>query len=469
MLSAGIKGKKVLVLGLAKSGRAAVGLLLDAGAARIVANDAKPLSSLRETIEEFKDFPQVEIVAGGHPAGLLAGVAFIIKSPGISPRLPLLLEARRLGIPVYPEIELAFHHSPVPLIAITGTNGKTTTTALSGEIFARQQGLKTHVAGNIGFPLSAAVCRAAAGEIIVAELSSFQLEDTQNFRAHIAAVLNITADHLDYHETMDRYIAAKKKVLKNQEGDDWAVLNWDDPRVRDLAGEAGGRVLPFSRKETPSPGVYLREGALYIDLQAGGAGPSPRLLCREDEIRIPGVHNLENALAAAGIAAAGGVDADNIACALRAFPGVPHRLEKIAVIRGVTFINDSKGTNSDAALQALRAVPGPKVLIAGGLHKGGDMQSFMRELLPQKVKKLILLGRAASFFAAQAREAGFSSEPVIVSDLKAAVAQAFQATEPGDTVLLSPACASWDMFNSFEERGEIFKAEVLSLRGALEK
>lgn len=469
MLSVGIKGKKVLVLGLAKSGRAAVGLLLEAGASRIVANDAKQLSLLREAVEEFKSFPQVEIVAGGHPEALLADLAFIIKSPGISPRLPLLMEADRRGIPVYPEIELAFHYSPVPLMAITGTNGKTTTATLTGEIFAQQQGLKACVAGNIGFPLSAAVRRASAGGVIVAELSSFQLEDTQNFRAHVAAVLNITPDHLDYHETMAQYIAAKKKILQNQEGGDWAVLNWDDPRVKALAREAGGRVLPFSRKETPSPGVYLREGALYLDLQSEGANPSPRLICREHEIRIPGAHNLENALAAAGIAAAGGVDAANIARAIKAFQGVPHRLEKVAAVRGVTFINDSKGTNPDAALQALRAVSGPKVLIAGGLHKGGDMQPFMRELVPQKVKKLVLLGRAASLFADQAREAGFSSEPVIVPDLKTAVAQAFGAAEPGDTVLLSPACASWDMFNSFEERGEIFKAEVFSLREALKR
>lgn len=466
MLSAALRGKKVLVLGLARSGRAAVALLLKAGVTRIVANDIQKFSHLQEAVEEFKNFPGVRILAGGHPENLPEDVALIIKSPGIPSRLPLLEKARREGIPVYPEIELAFHCSPVPLMAITGTNGKTTTTALAGEIFAAQ-GLKVQVAGNIGFPLSEAVGRASPGEIIIAELSSFQLEDTQKFRAPISAILNITPDHLDYHETMERYIAAKKKILLNQKNNDWAVLNWDDPRVRVLAAEAGGKILPFSRKEPLSPGVYLRDGALYLDLQME-ASPSPRMICREMEVGIPGAHNLENALAAAAISAAGGVAVPNIARALKIFSGVPHRLEKVTVIQGVTFINDSKGTNPDASLQALRAVRGPKVLIAGGLHKGSSIQPFMQALVPHEVKKIILLGQAAPFFAAQAREAGFS-ELVIVHDLKEAVMQAFHAARRGDTVLLSPACASWDMFESFEERGEKFKAAVFSLREAREK
>lgn len=199
-----------MVAGLAKSGRAAVRLLLKAGASRIIANDSKEFGLLQEETKEFLGFPQVKIVAGGHPESLLAGVSLIVKSPGISPQLPLLQKARREGIPICSEVELAFHFSPVPLIAITGTNGKTTTTALTGEIFT-QQGTKVYVSGNIGFPLGEAVRQASAGEIIVAELSSFQLEDTQNFRAHIAAVLNITPDHLDYHKTMEQYIVAKKK------------------------------------------------------------------------------------------------------------------------------------------------------------------------------------------------------------------------------------------------------------------
>ena len=466
MLLNGIKGKKVLVLGLAKSGRAAITLLLKAGASQIIANDAKGLSLLQEVCNEFKGFPQVEIVAGEHPASLLTGVDLIIKSPGINPRLTLLQKARQEKIPVFSEIELAFLCSPVPLVAITGTNGKTTTTALAGAIF-KEQGLKTFVAGNIGFPLCDAVRQASPGEIIVAELSSFQLEDTQKFRAKIAAVLNLTADHLDHHGTMEQYIAAKMKILLNQKNDDWAVLNWDDPRVRALAVKTRGKVLPFSRKEVLSPGVYLQDGALYLDLQME-AGPFPRLVCRKEEIRIPGRHNLENALAAVAISAAGGIDLKSMARALKVFPGVPHRLEKVTEIRGISFINDSKGTNPDAALQALYAIRGPKILIAGGLYKGGSMQQFTQALVTQKVKKIILLGQSASLFADQALKAGFTTEPVIVSDLETAVERAFQAAEPGDTVLLSPACASWDMFKNYEERGEMFKTAVLSLRGALE-
>lgn len=465
MLSARIKGKKVLVAGLAKSGRAAVRLLLKAGASRIIANDSKEFGLLQEETKEFLGFPQVKIVAGGHPESLLAGVSLIVKSPGISPQLPLLQKARREGIPICSEVELAFHFSPVPLIAITGTNGKTTTTALTGEIFT-QQGTKVYVSGNIGFPLGEAVRQASAGEIIVAELSSFQLEDTQNFRAHIAAVLNITPDHLDYHKTMEQYIVAKKKILLNQESSDWAVLNWDDPRVRALAPYTRGKILPFSRKEALSPGIFLRDNTLYIqDLQAGSR---PRMICRAAEIRIPGLHNLENALAAVAISWAGGVDVQKIARVLKTFPGVPHRLEKVTAIQGITFINDSKGTNPDAALQALRAVRGPKVLIAGGLHKGGNLQPFMQALAGEQVKRMILLGEAAPLLAALAREEGFS-ELEIASDLGTAVTHAFHAAVPGDTVLLSPGCASWDMFNNFEERGEIFKAAVLSLKEGQEK
>ena len=455
-----VKGKKVLVAGLAKSGRAAIRLLLQAEVSGIIANDAREFALLQQEIKEFLADPRVEIVAGGHPENLLTGVSLLVKSPGINPQLPLLHKARKAGIPICSEVELAFHFSPVPLIAITGTNGKTTTTALTGEIFTRP-GTKVYVSGNIGFPLAEAVRQAAPGDTIVAELSSFQLADTHNFRAHIAAILNITPDHLDYHQTMEQYIAAKKKILCNQQKTDWAVLNWDDPLVRALAPFAGGKILPFSRKEKLNPGLYLQGGCLYW--RGRQAGSRPQKICEAAAIRIPGQHNLENALAAAAIARAAGVGVPRIVQALKNFPGVPHRLEKVVTYRGVTFINDSKGTNPDAAIQALRAVHGPKVLIAGGMHKGGDLQPFMQAVAGGQVKKMILLGAAAPLFTALARKEGFSQLET-VPDLGKAVTCAFQVAVPGDTVLLSPGCASWDMFNSFEERGEAFKAAVLSLK-----
>jgi UDP-N-acetylmuramoylalanine--D-glutamate ligase len=456
-----IKGKKVLVLGLARSGRAAVQLLVKAGAFKVIANDHKEPALLRKEMEELLKYPQVEIVGGGHPESLLEGLALVIKSPGIKPGLALLQKAREKGIPIYSEIELAFHFSPVPLIGITGTNGKTTTTSLTGEIF-RQQLQGVHVAGNIGFPLCEAVMEVSNGEIIIAELSSFQLEDIRNFRVHIAAVLNITPDHLDYHGSIKKYVNAKKKILLNQTSDDWAVLNWDDPLVRTFSSYVRGKMLPFSRRKELNPGVFVRDNKIFLD-----DGLHTDMVCPAGEVRIPGLHNLENALAAVAVSWAGGIKIENIARGLKTFPGVPHRLEMVKEIGGVTFINDSKGTNPDATLNALRAVPGSKVLIAGGLNKGSDFRPLVRVMAAEGVKSLVLLGETAPLIAALAREEGFADVSV-VPDLQAAVLKAFISAVPGDTVLLSPACASWDMFKNFEERGEIFKSAVISLKEGFE-
>ncbi|NLJ79926.1 MAG: UDP-N-acetylmuramoyl-L-alanine--D-glutamate ligase [Firmicutes bacterium] len=456
-----IKKSKTLVLGLAGSGQAAVKALLKAGAFKIVANDRKELLILQSELAELAQHPRVKLVGGGHPLNLLHGISMIIKSPGIKPELPLLQEARKREIPVYSEIELAFRLSPVPLFGITGTNGKTTTVSLVGEIF-RRQARGVHVAGNIGFPLCEAAMEALRGEIIVAELSSFQLEDIQDFRASVAAVLNIASDHLDYHGTIDRYIEAKKKILLNQGDDDWAVFNWDDPLLKTFEVHIKGKKLPFSRKGKPSPGVYVKEHKIFAD-----DGRKKFMICPVEDVRIPGYHNLENALAAVAVSWAGGADPSSIAQGLKNFAGVPHRLEKVKIIKGVSFINDSKGTNTGATLNALRAVHGSKILIAGGLNKGSDLRPLVQEMKPLGVKGLVLLGETASHIASLAGEEGFLKVSV-VPDLPAAVWEAFTFAGPGDTVLLSPACASWDMFKSFEERGEVFKSAVNSLKEALE-
>ncbi len=457
-----IKGKKVLVLGLAKSGRAAVRLLIKAGAAGIVANDCKQADLLQKEMEEFSACPQVEIAGGGHPPALLEGVSLIIKSPGINPGLPFLKYARHRGIPVFSEIELAYVCSPAPLVGITGTNGKTTTTSLAGEMYRRQYP-GVHVAGNIGFPLCRAADEASKGDIIIAELSSFQLEDTEKFKVHIAAVLNITSDHLDYHRTPANYIAAKRRILANQGKDDWAVLNWDDNRARLFEKYARGGILPFSRRVELNPGVCIRDNSIVVNDPAGSCK-----ICAVGDLRIPGLHNLENALAAAGLAWAGGVQAENIAHTLKNFPGVAHRLEDVAVFHGVKFINDSKGTNPDAALNALRAVRGPKILIAGGKNKGSDFRPFAGALEKENVKELILLGEAAPLLASAAREKGFKNiKPA--AGIEEAVQEAFVSASSGDTVLLSPACASWDMFKDYEQRGEAFKSAVHLLMEGLEK
>lgn len=460
-MSGKIKGKKVLVLGLARSGQAAVQLLINAGADKVIANDQKKTSLLQKEMGTLWEHSRVELVGGGHPESLLEGVSLIIKSPGIKPGLDLLQKARKKSIPVYSEIELAYHFCPAPLIGITGTNGKTTTVSLTGEIF-RQQFKRVYVAGNIGFPLCEAVMEASGADFIIAELSSFQLDDIQNFRVHIAAVLNVTPDHLDYHESMEKYVEAKKKIFLNQTSEDWAVLNWDDPIVKAFSSEVRGKMLPFSRQEELTPGVYVRDDKIFIN-----DGTTAKLLCSTNDIRIPGLHNLENALAAVAVSWAAGVKPEMITYGLKIFPGVPHRLEWVAEIKGVTFINDSKGTNPDATLKALKAFSGSKILIAGGLNKGSDFHPLVRALAAEGVKSLVLLGETAPLIASTARKEGFLKVS-IVSDLPNAVLKAFESALPGETVLFSPACASWDMFKNFEERGEIFKSAVFSLKEGLE-
>jgi len=456
-----IRGKRVLVLGLGKSGRAAVHLLLKVGATSILANDSKDQYLLEKEMKEFLSCSQVELFGGSHPESLLEGVSLIIKSPGIKPGLPLLQKAVELGIPVFSEIELAFHFSPVPILGITGTNGKTTTTSLIGEMFSRQFAA-VYVAGNIGFPLCEAVQQAREGDIIVAELSSFQLDDIHIFKVHVAAVLNLTPDHLDYHGSSENYAEAKRKILLNQDSNDWAVLNWDDLQVRHFSAYTKAQLFPFSRREILQTGVCLMGETIVIN-----SGSNTFSVCGVDEVRIPGLHNLENALAASAVAWAGGVTAEHIALALKSFPGVPHRLERVEDILGVTFINDSKGTNPDATLNALRAVKGSKILIAGGLNKGSDFKGLVQSLKVEGVKSMVLLGETAPLIDIIAQDEGFS-DTVIVSDIKTAVYKAFSLALPGDTVLLSPACASWDMFKDFEERGDIFKSAVFSLKEGLE-
>lgn len=452
-----IRGQKVLVLGLARSGRAAVRLLLKAGAEKVIANDIKETCQLLQEMNELLS-PRVQVVGGGHPTELLENVDLIIKSPGISPRIPLLQKAQLLGIPYYSEVELAFHFSPVPIIGITGTNGKTTTASLTGEIF-RQEYPSVQVAGNIGFPLCEAVGLTSAPGFIVAELSSFQLENINKFQVAIGAVLNISPDHLDHHLTEENYLIAKRNILKNQTEKDWAVLNYDDQKIRNFASYSKGGVFFFSLEEDLERGVCLDKGNIVIVTAIESIK-----VCSTKEVRIPGKHNLENALAATAIAWLAGLDVDKIAQGLKSFPGAPHRLEQVGIIDRVTFFNDSKGTNPNATINAISALKGPKILVAGGLNKGGSFDILADLLKKQEVKKLILMGETAAVIKKVAREKGFF-DIVTVSTMQEAVAKAFDAAEWGDIVLLSPACASWDMFKDYEERGDLFKAAVLALQG----
>lgn len=446
-----LAGKRVLVVGAGKSGLAAARFLLAKGA-HVVLTDNRPADRL--------DLPADPALAGleyrlGRYPGIAEGWDLVVTSPGVPPEIPPLGEARRAGIPVTGEFELAMRFARGPVIAITGTNGKTTTTTLTGRIF-REAGYPTLVAGNIGLPLTNEVENMAADGVIVVEASSFQLETAATFRPKVAVILNITPDHLDRHKTMQRYTEAKAAVFANQTAEDWTILNRDDGMAASLAARTGGRVIFFSRKHILDQGVFVRDG--MITVRDSGR---PQAILPAGDLLLPGPHNLENALAAVAAAWVMGVPPVSMARTLAEFPGVPHRLELVAEIRGVRYVNDSKGTNPEAAEKALQAYAGPIILIAGGRNKGNRFDGFAGQI-KKRVRKLIVMGESAGEIAAAAREAGFTDiEPA--DDLPGAVRLAHRAARPGEVVLLSPACASWDMFESFEERGDLFRVTVRSL------
>ena len=360
------------------------------------------------------------------------------------------------GREVISEVELAYRLTGTPIVAITGTNGKTTTTALTGEIF-RRLGRNTHVAGNIGTPLIDAAVFSQPSDILVAEISSFQLEGIRDFKPRAAAVLNITPDHLDRHKTFDNYKALKARVYENQEPDDFAVLNADDPAAASMADGCRARVLYFSRKRIMDTGAFVEKGYIIIK-----RGKSSERICKASDLRILGDHNLENALAAAALAWSMEVPVKAIGDALKSFEGVEHRLEYVDTVNGVVYINDSKGTNPDASARAVKAMDRPIVLIAGGYDKGGDFDEFV-DGFGDKVKGVVLLGATAEKLKSSCRRVGLNNI-YMVKNMREAVERAALMAKEGDAVLLSPACASWDMYKNFEERGKDFKEAVGMLR-----
>lgn len=454
-----INGEKVIVVGLGKSGVSASGLLNRLGA-RVVATDAKPQEQLQGI--ESLGVGGIELVLGKHPPEILTGAALIVLSPGVPDTIPFLREARRRGIAIWSEVELGYRFCKAPLIAITGANGKTTTSTWLGEMLAAG-GKKVLVAGNIGIPLTAKVERATADHLVVVEISSFQLEGIKKFRPWMAALLNLTADHLDRHGSFAAYTAAKGRIFANQGPDDYCILNADDEEVGQLGRKVGGRVYWFSSRRELARGAFIRHGTLVIQ-----TGEDCHELCPVEELALPGEHNQENALAAALMAHLAGVSTQALGQVLRNFTGVAHRCETVAEIAGIQFINDSKGTNPEATIKALEAFGKPIILIAGGRAKGSDFTPLAR-VIKEKVKKVILLGEAAPLLQKTLSNVGYQSV-LEVPSLEIAVGEAYAEATPGDCILLSPACASWDMFSSFEERGEVFKGAVAQLgRGVNEK
>lgn len=449
-----LEDKNVLVVGLGRSGIPTVSTLLSLGA-KVTVNDMKRKDALKDILKDL-DVDQIELILGEHPTNL-SEFHVIVLSPGVPTDLPFIKKAKNMGIMVIGELELAYRLCKGKFIAITGTNGKTTTTALTGEIFKRAQ-RETYVVGNIGIAAVSKALKASEEAIMVTEVSSFQLESTIAFRPKISAILNITPDHLNRHKTMENYIKAKADVFKNQGEEDYVVLNVDNELAFDLKKDVKANVIPFSRKIALEKGAYVDDG--YIVVKDGG---QEERICPVEALNIPGKHNLENALAATAISYFAGIDAPVIGDALKSFMGVEHRIEFVDEVKGVRFINDSKGTNPDAAIKAIEAMKTPIVLLAGGMDKGSDFKEFIRAF-DGKVKEMILIGETAQKIKKTAEENGFY-KCNIVENMEKAVEMAAQVSETGDTVLLSPACASWDMYPSFEVRGKHFKECVKMLRG----
>jgi UDP-N-acetylmuramoylalanine--D-glutamate ligase len=442
-----LAGKRVMVIGLGVSGLAAARLLAGRGA-RLVMTDLRADLSLDPN---HGSTPPGEIHLGAEDPSWLDGVDLVVTSPGVPASSTLLTEADRRRIPVIGELELGSRFVSAPIVAVTGTNGKSTVTTLIGEIF-KAAGRRVFVGGNLGTPL----VEAAEGEFdaVVAEVSSYQLERTEHFKPHVGVHLNLAEDHLDRYKNLDEYGSAKARLFRMQDRYDWAILNRDDPRVWFLRTKLAAQVMSFGLGPAEfTPAIGYDAGDLIFDIRTRHGRISLK------RMRLAGRHNITNAMAAAAAALVSGVEPRAIEAALAEFAGLPHRMEFVAESGGVTYIDDSKGTNVASVVEALAAVPAPIILIAGGMDKGGDYGP-LRGPLGEKVRRLILIGTARDTMRAALEGA---TEIELVQTLGEAVRRAAAAASRGDTVLLSPACSSFDQFKNYAERGRIFQELVRAL------
>jgi UDP-N-acetylmuramoylalanine--D-glutamate ligase len=443
-----ISNKKILVVGMGRSGRAAVCELHVLGA-EVVAQDISPADKLDPKFITYLENEGIGSCLGREPEDI-GSYDMIVLSPGVALDIPFVVEAREKGVEIIGELELAFRLSVGTYIAITGTNGKTTTTTLTGAIF-EAAGIPSSVVGNIGVAVISKAVFAAEDEWLITETSSFQLETTYEFRPKVSAILNLTPDHLNRHKTMKAYGEAKARVFMNQDESDYLVINADDEDCFALAENCRAVIVPFSRKKELDLGAYLDGDMIVIKDESGIVRP----VCSTKDLKIIGNHNVENALAAAAICYFAGIRTEVIGKAITDFGGVAHRLEYCGEVDGVKFYNDSKGTNVDATLIAMEALEKDIILIAGGDGKAQDFAPLAKAF-DGKVKKLVLLGRDAPDIEKAARDAGFT-EIYNEKDMNACVNKAVEIADRGDKVLLSPACASWDMYDNFEQRGNHFK------------
>ncbi|MBR5123434.1 MAG: UDP-N-acetylmuramoyl-L-alanine--D-glutamate ligase [Anaerotignum sp.] len=445
-------GKKALVCGMAKSGIAAAKLLKKLGA-EVTLQDMKKREDISAEVLNLEN-EGIVLYTGANPDDIACEQDIIVLSPGIPCDLPFILAAETAGVSVISEVELAYGLTKCPITAITGTNGKTTTTTLTGEIMKAVYG-NTAVVGNIGIPYSEEVERLTEKDWVVAEISSFQMEKAKEFHPHISAVLNITPDHLNRHKTMEVYIAMKERVFEKQTAEDFCVLNYGDEACRKMADKTAAKVFFFSSSEKLEEGIYL-DGE-NIEVRWNDINET---LINVNDLQILGVHNYENVMAAAAMAICANIPLDTLRGVLKAFAGVEHRIEYVATVDGVDYYNDSKGTNVDASIRAVLAMKKPIVLIGGGYDKGGSFDEWT-QLFPGRVKHLVLIGVTAPQVRASAEKFGFTA----ISDcetFKEAVDLCREKAEDGDCVLLSPACASWGMFDNYEQRGDMFKEQVRS-------
>ena len=452
-----LKNKTVLVFGSGKSGIAAAALLEKIGAGVILYDGNEKLNSeeIKERISSEAGIEsRTEVILGEYPDDRIKELSLVVLSPGIPTDLPIVKKFRENGIEITGEIELAYRAGKGIVYAITGTNGKTTSTTLLGEIM-KAANPEVYVVGNIGNPYTQCALDQSETAVTVAEISSFQLETISTFRPHAAAITNITPDHLNRHHSMEEYIRVKKLINMNQTKDDAIILNYEDELLREFGKEANGQVIFFSSLRELEDGLYYKDGSIFV-----AKGGNKTELVKTNELQLLGLHNFENIMTAAAIALFAGVDIETVRQVIKDFKGVEHRIEFVCEKNGVRYYNDSKGTNPDAAIKAIQAMNRPTLLIGGGYDKESSYEEWINSF-DGKVKKLALIGQTKEKIADAARRCGFPSEDIIMcEDLKEAVEVCVSNASDGDAVLLSPACASWGQFDNYEQRGRMFKEYV---------
>lgn len=457
-----LKDRRVIVVGTGKSGIGSAVLLEKNGALPVLydQNDKTDKEAVKAVLrKKLGKETKAEVYTGDFPKALVENAALTVLSPGVPVDADFVVYMKEHGMHVWGEIELAYHFAKGSVIAITGTNGKTTTTSLVGQIMQAHYD-SVYIVGNIGNPYTDAAPLMREDTVSVAEISSFQLETIEEFHPRVSAILNITPDHLNRHHTMENYVAAKEAVTINQTQEDYCILNYENEYTRDFGDRCPAKVVYFSSAQRLENGLYYEGEDIYLAVE----GVPQRLLNVKTDMNLVGVCNIENVMAAIGISMSAGVPMETIVAAVKRFVAVEHRIEYVATKKGVVYYNDSKATNTDAAIQGIKAMDRPTILIGGGYDKDSTYDDWIR-CFDGKVKKLVLIGQTREKIAACAVRCGFPKEDILFEDtFEAALEACVREAAAGDAVLLSPACASWGMFPNYEVRGTQFKEYVMNLK-----